>query len=63
MHVRLTEKMECSKKERIRIKLLSLVVAVALISLLIGILQYPVFSQAPHAVQYSIFILYMSKTL
>lgn len=35
--------MECSKKERIRIKLLSLVVAVALISLLIGILQYPVF--------------------
>ena len=43
MHVRLTEKMECSKKERIKIKLLSLVTAVVLISLLIAVLQYPVF--------------------
>lgn len=42
MHVRLMEKMECTKKEQIKIKALSLLTAVVLISLLLGIMNYPV---------------------
>lgn len=44
MRVRLTEKMECGAKEKIRIKAASLLTAVLLISLLIGALNYPVLS-------------------
>lgn len=43
MHVRLTEKMECSKKEGLRIKIASIVVAFVLISILLGVMNYPVF--------------------
>lgn len=42
MHVSLTEKMECGGKERIKIKILSLCTALILISVLIGVLNYPV---------------------
>lgn len=44
MHVRLSEKMECGKKEGIRIKVISVLVAVVLISILLGAMNYPVFS-------------------
>lgn len=44
MHVRLMEKMECSKKEGIRIKIASIVVAFVLISILLGVMNYPVFA-------------------
>ncbi len=42
MQVRLTEKMECTKKTYIKIKILSLVTAILVISILISILGYPV---------------------
>lgn len=43
MHIRLSEKLECSWKERIYIKVVSMIIALVCISLLLGILNYPVF--------------------
>ncbi len=43
MRVRLTEKMECGRRETIKIKLVSVAAAFVLISVLLGIMNYPVF--------------------
>ena len=42
MQVRITQKMECSKAQKLKIKLVSLAAAVSLISILIASLNYPV---------------------
>lgn len=43
MHIRLTQRMECSRGQNLRIKLTAFGVAAILISVLIGVLNYPVF--------------------
>ena len=41
MHVRLTEKMECSKKQTVGIKIASIIVAIVIISIMLEVMGYP----------------------